>query len=167
VSDATHETWRPIAGYEGRYEVSDHGRVWSLRHRIYLKPTLTKFGYLRVELFRDGTGTKRLVHCLVAEAFIGAFPPGQEVRHLDGDKGNCAAVNLAHGTPSENCLDMVRHGTHNWARKTHCPAGHEYTPENTSRQSDAAGGGRGCRECHRIRNRQWARNARRKAKANT
>lgn len=34
--------------------------------------------------------------------------------------------------------------------KTHCPHGHEYTPENTYRSPN--GGGRQCRECMRLRN---------------
>jgi len=45
------------------------------------------------------------------------------------------------------------------AQKTHCPQGHEFTPENTYR----VGGARRCRECNRARCREH--NQRRKAKA--
>lgn len=159
------ERWLPVVDYEGLYEVSDLGRVCSLRRGIILKPTLTKLGYLRVEPYANGKGRKVMVHCLVAVAFHGPCPPGLEVRHLDGDSQNNAASNLAYGTPSENCRDMVLHGTHHKARVTHCPALHEYTPANTY---ITPAGTRGCKECHRIKNREHMRATyarRKKAKA--
>lgn len=52
------------------------------------------------------------------------------------------------GTPTENSYDTVRHGNHWGAKKTHCKNGHEFTPENTSPQTN---GGRACRTCNRER----------------
>jgi hypothetical protein len=54
---------------------------------------------------------RRAVHKLVAEAFLGPCPPGQQVRHLDGNNQNNAATNLTYGTKRENELDKMRHGT--------------------------------------------------------
>lgn len=55
-------------------------------------------------------------------------------------------TNLRWDSRSGNISDQVRDGTHNNARKTHCKWGHEFTPENTGKQSN---GGRRCITCHR------------------
>ena len=130
--DPTREQWLPIAGWPA-YEVSSHGRVLS-HHRgrsRLLKLTLSNTGYLYVTLCAEDRKRKRTVHCLVAEAFHGPRIEGQVVRHLDGNKLHNVAWNLALGTPSENMYDTVRHGGHAMVNRTSCPAGHEYTDENT------------------------------------
>lgn len=120
-----NETWAPIAGWSGKYEVSDQGRVRSLTRQIVqlarsgkpyaktlvgrlLAPGVASNGYPTVAL---GRGNTRTVHSLVAEAFIGPCPAGKEVRHLDGNRLNPRLANLAHGTRSENILDAVAHGS--------------------------------------------------------
>jgi len=50
------------------------------------------------------------IHTLLADAFIGACPAGQEVRHLDGDRKNNELSNLAYGTRQDNAQDTVRYG---------------------------------------------------------
>lgn len=112
------EEWRPIPGYEGRYEVSSVGRVKSFAHcggktnrepRI-LKPGLAgayKDKYLKVSL---GRNTYRSIHRLVLEAFVGPRPPGMQCRHLDGNTLNNTLGNLAWGTIEENIQDKIRHG---------------------------------------------------------
>jgi hypothetical protein len=155
------ETWRPVAGYEGAYEVSDHGRVRSVRRWVeyrggkrragglVLKPVLTNRFHLSVNLYQGGRATSRTVHSLVLEAFVGARPDGLHGCHNDGDPNNNHVGNLRWDTPSGNILDSVRHGTHNEARKTHCVNGHEYTAENT--RWARGGRKRVCRACHRAR----------------
>lgn len=59
----------------------------------------------------DGRVRNYMVHSLVCEVFHGPRPDGCEVRHLDGDRRNNAAINLAWGTRKENHADKVRHGT--------------------------------------------------------
>jgi len=154
MSDATPETWLPVPGYEDLYEVSDLGRVRSLRvwngHGGYnndihiLGGWLSRAGYRMVAFGANGATVTRYVHHLVAEVFIGPRPKGAEVRHLDGNPANSRRINLAYGTRSDNVFDAVGHGTHQQVRKTHCPAGHEYTPMNTYRPPR---GGRVCRTC--------------------
>ncbi len=105
------ERWRPIAGYAGRYEVSDHGRVrswtaWS-KGRL-LKPGIASHGYPTVAL---GQGNTRTLHSLVAAAFLGPCPPDCEVRHWDGNHTNPTLGNLVYGTRSQNNMDRHRHGT--------------------------------------------------------
>lgn len=93
------EEWRPVVGYEGRYEVSSAGRVRSVRgaraghvRTLSLNPK----GYLRVEL-QGITGSKNLfVHRLVAQAFLPIQKSGDEVEvnHIDGDQGHNTPNNL-------------------------------------------------------------------------
>jgi hypothetical protein len=135
----TTEEWRPVPGYEGHYEISSHGRVMSLKRgqQRLIRFTPDKDGYPKFRLYKDGQERRGTVHILVALVFHGPRPDGLQVRHLDGDRTNARADNLAHGS-------------HHWARKTHCPANHEYTEENTAYR----GGRRHCRACQRARYRR-------------
>ena len=150
------ECWLPAPSYEGFYEVSDLGRVRSLPRlaggsirggrirKLYIGPD----GYPRVTLSALGVKSgPLLVHRLVMAAFIGPCPEGEEVRHMDGKRANGVLSNLAYGTHGENMQDMLDHGTNHWMNKTHCPHGHEYTPENTYIDSR---GSRVCRQCWRV-----------------
>lgn len=106
------EAWRNVAGTEGRYQVSDQGRVRSTMFgpRL-LKPCSGKRGYLQVTLTGGGRWKTHKVHTLVAAAFLPPKTEGQVVRHLDGDKKNCAKTNLKYGTHQENSDDQILHGT--------------------------------------------------------
>lgn len=100
----TEESWLPVPGYAGKYEVSDLGRVRSLlRHapRI-LRYERTYEGYLRVELYLDGAWKKLRVHGLVLLAFRGQRLAGATVDHLDGDKENNRLSNLEYVSRKEN-----------------------------------------------------------------
>ena len=153
---AAIEHWLPIPGYEGKYEVSDQGRVRSLlwgEPRLR-KPVKHKFGYPQVML---AGGTQYEIHRLVLLAFVGPLPAGHVTRHLDGDVTNATLSNLTYGTASENNLDQVRHGTHWEANQTHCHRGHPFDDENTIWRPQ--GRGRDCRTCKRerdaLRQRRW------------
>lgn len=97
------EEWRPVVGFEGRYEVSNQGRVRSLlrRRRPILRLFTKPEGYVHVCLLDHGRQCTRYVHRLVAEAFCPQVD-GDQVNHLDGDKGNNRADNLEWCTPAEN-----------------------------------------------------------------
>lgn len=156
------EAWKPVPGYEGIYEVSDHGRVRSVDHvgryrngtrlnrgRV-LRPDAKKYGHQYVNLSRDRRKVKAYVHRLVLTAFIGPAPVGTEGCHNDGDASNNRLDNLRWDTHSENNRDQVKHGTHPWASKKVCPLGHELVAPNLIR-SVAAKGYRGCLACSRGR----------------
>lgn len=165
------ETWNPVVGYEGIYEVSDLGRVRSLermssqgrlvKSRI-LKQTPTSNGlYLKVDLVRGGKSTRRTVrvHRLVAEAFLGAPPSPERTDccHEDGDGHNNAVSNLRWDTHANNVRDKDLHGTNFHKNKTHCPKGHELTPENLVRHHWEKRGHRMCKTCANDRAREAAR----------
>jgi hypothetical protein len=148
--------WLPIPGYEDRYEVSDDGQVRALpgpgrgrsRQMRVMKTPKGSRGYLQVELWRgDGHGSRRKVHNLMLEAFVGPRPDGAFGLHADDDPDNNTLSNLRWGTPSQNILDIVRNGNHNNARKTHCKWGHPFEGDNLRR----AGNKRVCRSCKRRR----------------
>lgn len=129
------------------YEIRRDGSVINTKTGRTLKPYIgDRGGHLRVDL----AGSARYVHQLVAHVHIGPCPPGQDVRHLDGNPANNDASNLAYGTRSQNVLDSVAHGTHRSANadKTHCPRGHPYNEANTYIDPS---GRRRCRTCRRTR----------------
>lgn len=113
------EEWRPVVGFEGLYEVSSEGRVRSLdrnvrgRHGmrrisgVLLRPGIASNDYPTVAI---GRGNTRTVHSLVAAAFIGPCPIGQEVRHRDGNRRNPRADNLRYGTRGQNIADAILSG---------------------------------------------------------
>lgn len=154
----TTEVWLPVVGYEGLYAVSDAGNVRSLarvnicgrpvRERV-LKPRRHPDGHLRVTLCRGGVQKTFLVHRLVATAFLPDPGPNEECCHGDGDPSNNAVSNLRWDSRSENHRDCVRHGTHNHARKTHCPRGHPLAGNNLV-PSKITRGRRLCLACDRA-----------------
>ncbi|PIB80533.1 hypothetical protein CQY23_03060 [Mycobacterium celatum] len=154
------DRWLPVVGYEGFYEVSSDGRVRSLkrRFRILKQAVHPRGGYRQVTLAKNGHHRTHKVHRLVLEAFVGRCPPGFVGCHNDGDTSNNRADNLRWDSPSANNFDLVRHGTHANANKTHCPAGHPYDDENTLRLRHAPKARR-CRICYE---RQQAEHAERK-----
>src|SRR5699024_4528685 len=144
------ETWKPVVGYEGLYEVSNTGKVWSIRRGRVLRPRKKSDGHLRVGLWKAGKGKEKYVHRLVLEVFVAPCPEGMECLHIDGNPENNRVDNLRWGTRGENMLDRVRHGRHHNANKTHCPRGHELTPENIPEYWKGEGH-RNCLACSRAR----------------
>lgn len=102
---AVAETWLPIPGFEGIYDVSDRGNVRNATTGRVLKPYAASGGYLRVNLRIDGGGKHLRVHRLVASAFIRLPHPREQVNHIDLDKRNNAIENLEWVSGKEN----VRH----------------------------------------------------------
>ena len=124
------EQWKDIPGFEGRYQVSDAGRVRSVDRVAVFPAYVTKSGTLRaasVRAFKGkvlrpgpmasghlsvalGRGNSRQVHQLVLLAFVGPCPDGHEVLHRDGVSSNNHRRNLRYGTRAENLRDDVHHG---------------------------------------------------------
>lgn len=107
------EIWKPAVGYEGRYEVSNMGRFWSVRAKVFPKAQVTEKGYLRVGIISDdGHQCSKSIHSMVLTAFVGPRPNGLQTAHLDGNPSNNRLSNLAWVTPKENCSHKKLHGTH-------------------------------------------------------
>lgn len=126
------EVWKHVVGFEGRYEVSDTGRVrsvdrieyavkkWGTKYTRVLKGKILKIipksdGYSQVNL---GLNNPQLVHSIVLTAFVGPMLPDQECRHLNGIKSKNELTNLKWGTPKENSDDAILHGTKPRGEKT-------------------------------------------------
>jgi hypothetical protein len=116
------EEWRPLVGFEGRYDISNKGRVWSVARphpavktgRIVAGAKDPK-GYIQVTL---GSRTFR-VSRLVLETFVG--PPGDDQHHAahnNGDRADNRLENLRWASRKENAADKKLHGTY-WIGTSH------------------------------------------------
>ena len=107
VADLEGELWRPIAGYDEFYHVSNFGRVKSFHKGTIkiLKPCFN-FNSLSVKLCKNRTQKDFLMNRLVAFAFLPNPDNKPEVDHLDGNMFNNRVENLKWVTTSEN----QRHG---------------------------------------------------------
>ena len=106
---AENENWTPVVGYEGLYDISDHGDV--RRWGRCLKPYLNANGYFTVSLSKRAKVKKFLVHRLVAAAFHGPPPlPKLDAAHWNGNKTDNRAANLRWATRAENMADTERLG---------------------------------------------------------
>jgi hypothetical protein len=155
------EQWRPVPGYEGRYEVSDHGRVRSLdaycgnrfgtrtlRKGRMLKLSIVKpHGYRSVQL-ADGRGnlTAVKVHRLVLLAFKGEPPPasrtactGTTIQRTTGS-ATCAGATSPR-TPTTRRERQPRPGSQEGLRLGHLLVAPNLVP------STLAAGGRDCLAC--------------------
>ncbi len=143
--------------YEG-YSVDTEGNVWSDMNwrgmgRRKLTPFPNSHGYPFVKVRCDGRMKKALVHVLVCEAFHGPKPSAlHQVRHLNGVRADCRAVNLAWGTVAENAADRKAHGTERAAQNGKAGASKllgRYRPV-CIRGHDKEGR-RSCEQCRRER----------------
>lgn len=116
------EVWKPIKEYEGLYEVSNCGKVRSVRGKV-MKQRLNQWGYYKVQLTKNGIQRELFVHRLVALAFIPNTRNVECVNHIDECKTNNNVENLEWVTHHENNY----HGT---ARERISKSLHEYYKEN-------------------------------------
>ncbi len=114
------EIWKDIVGFEGKYEVSNMGRVKSvarfrkskggcealIKEKI-LTPKLNKSGYSVVHLRNNEINKYPLVHRLVAESFIANCENKNTVNHIDANKTNNCVTNLEWSTNTEQMQHAV------------------------------------------------------------
>ena len=99
-----NEMWKDIEGYNGKYQISNYGRVKCMWRKnqyrdhigepFILKPGVHQQGYLKVTLTKEGKPNHCYVHRLVANAFIPNPNNLPQVNHRDEDKTNNCVENL-------------------------------------------------------------------------
>lgn len=114
------EAWKEITWTNGRYFVSDEGRVMTRNGRKkkpmsddgIMRPAAHPNGYLKVNLFVNRKYYTCLIHNLVMAAFVGDSE-GRDVNHKNGIKTDNRLCNLEYCTRKEN----MEHATHMGLRK--------------------------------------------------
>lgn len=106
IENLSGERWKPIGGTNGRYYISDSGRLKSYcgYSARLIKPYCNQHNYLRADIWREGKRETALIHRLVAEVFIENNRPKEQdtIDHIDGNKKNNAASNLRWLSRSDN-----------------------------------------------------------------
>lgn len=110
ITDLEGEVWKDISGYEGRYMISNKGRVKSLNYKgtgkeAILKPGMNRKGYYQVQFHRAGQNKQYhpYVHKLVAEAFIPNPNKYPQVNHINEIKTDNCVSNLEWCDNRYNC----------------------------------------------------------------
>jgi len=117
------EKWVSIKGYEGIYDISNKGRVKSLRRitvrkngvnlsvrEKIIKGSVNSLNYNTIELKKNGNRKFFLLHRLIYQAFIGELIKGMVIDHKDYDTLNNSPKNLQQITHRENLSkDQFRH----------------------------------------------------------
>lgn len=128
------EIWKDVKGFEGLYSVSDKGRVKShdKKHKHFkngaeyvrkgriLRPYKKKHGYLEVSLYDINRKPHyKLVHRIVAEAFLPKVNGAEVVNHKDHSKVNNKVENLEWCTQKENCGYSLKKGFYKVGEEAH------------------------------------------------
>ena len=112
------EIWKDCKGYEGKYQVSSYGRIWSVVSQRYLKQRIRQNGYCEVGLVaKNGKRKAELVHRLVAIAFIDNPNSYPFVNHLNGIKTDNRIENLEWATPQQNSRHAYDNNLGNFQEK--------------------------------------------------
>jgi hypothetical protein len=128
TTQSVAEVWKDVKGYEGRYRISSHGRVWSVKRKDalgrtvggkYLRQHFSSVKYPMLAL-RDGKETKYFqTHKLVAENFLGPCPEGFIVHHKNSNKEDNRVENLEYVSRSENSQRAYDDGSNSYRGTKH------------------------------------------------
>ena len=118
------EIWRDIIGYEGKYQVSNTGKVRSLNynntHTIKeLKQKVNRYGYMEVKLSKNNKTKDYMVGRLVAIHFIPNPNYKEEVIHISKDNKDNSVENLKWAYHSESKHHMYNKGSRKIGKPTY------------------------------------------------
>ena len=97
----------PVKGYEGLYLISRNGEIFSLITNKIMSSHYLKFGYKGLRLTKDKVHKHKLVHRLIAEAFIPNPDNKPCIDHIDGNPANNDLSNLRWCTYKENSNNPI------------------------------------------------------------
>lgn len=115
----TNEQWKKIKDTDGKYEISNYGRIRSLTSPfdgsyrtkpLILKTSFTD-GYEYASYLVKGKRVRKSMHRLVLTEFLSPCPKGKQCHHLDGNSLNNKLENLSWVTCKQNHFHMFLHGT--------------------------------------------------------
>ena len=114
------EIWKPIEQLNGRYEISNQGRIRGVWSGKILKLFKSNAGYLQARVYKGNNKNVTVyVHRLVAMAFVPNTDNKRDVNHIDGNKSNNSVINLEWVTPKENVNHAQRMGLMNFKGENH------------------------------------------------
>lgn len=107
--NARQETFVPVKGFEGLYEISNYGVLRNSRK--IMKTYRINSGYACAKLVKEGVRTSVLIHRLVALHFLPAPVFGaNEVNHISHEKADNSVDNLEWTTSSQNKMHSINEG---------------------------------------------------------
>lgn len=116
-----NEIFVDIDGTNGFYQISNYGRVYSVRFNRYLKPHKMKSGHLSTKLGSFGSD---YIHRLVAKAFVPNPDNKPEIDHIDCNPSNNYFENLRWVTRKENLNNPLTIEHYKESNKNKAPYGY-------------------------------------------
>lgn len=108
IENLENEIWKDVKRFEKIYQVSNYGRIKSLKRKGRANDKListyigSSDGYLCVKLLLNGKRLTLRVHILVGDAFLGERPYKHDINHKDSIRSNANLNNLEWCTRRQN-----------------------------------------------------------------
>ena len=123
------EKWKTIEGFGDKYRISSKGRVYNLKTQRERRPVLKRDGYLALVLHLDGKRYHRVIHRLVAEAFIPNLQCLPVVNHKNGIKTDNNVDKLEWCSIQQNSIHSCPNGLSHITRNKKVEVINEKTKE--------------------------------------